>query len=178
MPFCKLAGLPVCFWTGLSDNKMHGTPPPTAPCSSAPDEVRERRELSDAATAGCPHRPRGEGPRGSLDKDTANLRTKILDFRGSDSSRILILRGGILISIGNFPGNLSQAILVRRFLVGRVGVDVRAVGDQERCVPPTPARAWTVGLPPSKAPSRGREAQGRQRGFCLLPPACALLPPS
>ena len=34
---------------------------------------------------------------------TANLRTKILDFRGFDSSRILIVRGGILMSIGDFP---------------------------------------------------------------------------
>ena len=30
-----------------------------------------------------------------LDRDTANLRTKILDFGGLDSSRILVLRGGI-----------------------------------------------------------------------------------
>ena len=34
---------------------------------------------------------------------TANLCTKILDFRGFDSSRILISRGGILMSIGDFP---------------------------------------------------------------------------
>ena len=33
----------------------------------------------------------------------ANLRTKILDFRGSDSSILLIIRGGILMSIGSFP---------------------------------------------------------------------------
>ena len=32
---------------------------------------------------------------------TANLRTEILDFRGFDSSRVLILRGGILMSIGS-----------------------------------------------------------------------------
>ena len=44
--------------------------------------------------------------------DTANLRTKILAFRGFDSGRILILRGGILMSIGNFPEMLSQRILV------------------------------------------------------------------
>ena len=31
---------------------------------------------------------------------SANLRTKILDFRGFDSSIILILRGGVLLSIG------------------------------------------------------------------------------
>ena len=33
---------------------------------------------------------------------TANLRTKVLDIRGFDSSRVLVLRGGILMSIGNF----------------------------------------------------------------------------
>ena len=46
------------------------------------------------------------------DKRGANLRTKILDFRGCDSSVILISRGGILMSIGNFPETLSQQILV------------------------------------------------------------------
>ena len=54
--------------------------------------------------------------------DTGNLPTNIMDFRGADSSRILILRGGILTSRGNFPERLSQAILVMRFLVGRLGV--------------------------------------------------------
>ena len=34
---------------------------------------------------------------------TASLRTKILDFRGFDSSIILILRCGILMSTGNLP---------------------------------------------------------------------------
>ena len=43
---------------------------------------------------------------------TASLRTKILDFRGFDSSIILSLRGGIPRPIGNFPESLSQAILV------------------------------------------------------------------
>ena len=33
----------------------------------------------------------------------ANLHAEILDLRGFDSSRILILRGGILASVGNFP---------------------------------------------------------------------------
>ena len=53
---------------------------------------------------------------------TANLHTKILDFGGLDSSRILNSRGGILVSIGNFPESLSQAVLVRIILVGRLGV--------------------------------------------------------
>ena len=54
---------------------------------------------------------------------TADIRTKILDFRGFGSSRILMLRGEILMSIGNFTEMSSQAILVGRFLVGRLGVE-------------------------------------------------------
>ena len=54
---------------------------------------------------------------------TANLRTKILDFRGFDSSMILILRGGIHRPIGNSPESLSQAILAGIILLGRLGVD-------------------------------------------------------
>ena len=53
---------------------------------------------------------------------TANLHTKIPVFRGFDSNIILILRAWILMSIGNFPESLSQAILAGRFLVGRLGV--------------------------------------------------------
>ena len=34
---------------------------------------------------------------------TPNLPTNIMDFRGFDSSIILILWGGILMSIGDFP---------------------------------------------------------------------------
>ena len=46
----------------------------------------------------------------------------MMDFRGFDSSRILIVRGGILMSIGNLPESLSQAILVGIILGGRLGV--------------------------------------------------------
>ena len=52
---------------------------------------------------------------------TANLCTKILDFRGFDSSRILIVRVGILMPIGRLPESLSQGILVWIILVGRLG---------------------------------------------------------
>ena len=45
---------------------------------------------------------------------SADLRTKILDFRGFDSSIIL---GGIPRPIGDFPESLSQ-----RILAGRLGV--------------------------------------------------------
>ena len=54
--------------------------------------------------------------------DTANLRTKIMDFRGFDSSIILILRSGIPRPIGSFPECLSRAILVGIILVGRLGI--------------------------------------------------------
>ena len=59
---------------------------------------------------------------------TASLSTKILDFIGFDSSIILNLRGGIPRPIGNFPESLSQAILVGRFLVWRLGVQVVVAG--------------------------------------------------
>ena len=52
----------------------------------------------------------------------ANLHTKILDFRGFDSSIILILRGGVPRAIGKYPESLGQAILVGISLVGRLGV--------------------------------------------------------
>ena len=39
---------------------------------------------------------------------TANLRTKILDFRGFGSGGILISRGGILMPMGDFPRSLES----------------------------------------------------------------------
>ena len=51
-----------------------------------------------------------------------NPPTNIMDFRGFDSSIILILRSGICMSIGDFPESLNQAILVGIMLVGRLGV--------------------------------------------------------
>ena len=53
---------------------------------------------------------------------TANLPTSIAGFRGFDSRVILILRGGILRYIGDFPECLSQAMLAGIMLVGRLGV--------------------------------------------------------
>ena len=55
---------------------------------------------------------------------TANLRTKILDFRGFDSSIILMLRGGrggVPLPIGSLPQSLSQRILAGIILGGRLG---------------------------------------------------------
>ena len=52
----------------------------------------------------------------------ANLRTKILDFGGFDSSRILTSKGEILMFMGNFPQGLGQQVLAGIILVGRLGV--------------------------------------------------------
>ena len=54
--------------------------------------------------------------------DIHKLPTNIVDFRGFDSSIILILRGGILTCIGNIPESLSQAMLVGVMLVEGLGV--------------------------------------------------------
>ena len=53
---------------------------------------------------------------------TPNPPTNIADFRGFDSSIILIERGGIPRFIGKLPESLSQAMLVGTMLVGRLGV--------------------------------------------------------
>ena len=57
--------------------------------------------------------------------NTPNLPANIVDFGGFDSSIMLFLRGGILMSIGDFPESLSQAMLVGTMLVGRLGVPRR-----------------------------------------------------
>ena len=59
---------------------------------------------------------------------THNLPTNIMDFRGFDSSIILILRGGIPRHIGNSPESLSQAILVGIMFVARLGVSHGTIG--------------------------------------------------
>ena len=75
-----------------------------------------RTKNPESRCRGESHSHRGSPP------FTPNLPTNIMDFRGFDSSIILILRGGILMSIGDFPESLSQAILVGVMLVGRLGV--------------------------------------------------------
>ena len=56
--------------------------------------------------------PETEADRPSREADTLNLPTNIVEFGGLDSSTILIQRGGILMSIGDFPESLSRAMLV------------------------------------------------------------------
>ena len=65
----------------------------------------------------------------------ANLPSKLLDFRGFDSSRIVISRGGIPRSIGNLPESSSQRILVGIILVGRS--IVRRQSESRRAFVPT-----------------------------------------
>ena len=56
--------------------------------------------------------PHGEAARlagpGGLKGGAADLRTKIVDFRGSDPSIIVVLGGGILMSIGTIQEMLRQ----------------------------------------------------------------------
>ena len=49
-----------------------------------------------------------ERERESTAQNTANLRSKILDFGGFDSSRILILRGGLPRPVLGFPESFIQ----------------------------------------------------------------------
>ena len=76
---------------------------------------------------------------------TANLPTNIVDFRGFDSSIMLCFRCGILMSIGNFPESLSQAMLVGCNVsreIGRIAVHPVRIA-QIRC----PRFVPRVGLP-------------------------------
>ena len=63
---------------------------------------------------------------------TANLRSKILDFRGSDSSGILILKGWNSHAHRELPGNDIESTNLSRdlILVGRLGA-----GPGGRCRP-------------------------------------------
>ena len=88
-------------------------------------------------------------------ESTANLRTKILDFRGFDSSILLSLRCGILMSIGDVQNVLSQQILVGIILVGRLGVRHHQTGCYSR--PPflgTPSVPSTPNLPTKILPAK------------------------
>ena len=103
---------------------------------------------------GVPKGPTGrsnDGDRHGSRYCTANLRTKILDFRGLDSSTILIPKGGILMSMGNFLDNLSQHILVEIILSRGILVE-------------TEASAWASRADDARA---GRSGQKWRGGFRL-----------
>ena len=61
-----------------------------------------RRVAKEWPMASWEHRNRGQS--------TANLPTNIVDFGVFDSSIRLLLRGGILMPIEDFPESLSQAM--------------------------------------------------------------------
>ena len=98
LPVCLLSGCPVGWRTGWLPARLVV-------------------KLSQSMLGSVAFRPQA----GFTFPSTANLRAKILDFRGFDSSGILIFRGGILISAGTFPEMLSQQIVVGIILVGRLG---------------------------------------------------------
>ena len=68
----------------------------------AEHQIRGWRAASDADLRG-----KGSRKRSFFYRDTGN----ILGFRGSGSGKVLIFRGGVLMSVGNLPEILSQAIL-------------------------------------------------------------------
>ena len=95
---------------------------------------------------------------------------RILDVRGFGSSRILIMRGGILTSVGEiFPAVLSQRILVRIVLVGRLGAPQRNVArDVTRCRA-TRACAKT---PVTQVDRKGRSLHAYPRMHTRCRPRC------
>ena len=104
-PFHAMSQQDVLVMGARSSN----TSSPAQRVESQHDRKRVRRRRADGRqTDGCMW-------------NTANLRTKIMDFRGFDSNIILILSGGIPRPIGNLPESLSQAILGGIILVGRLG---------------------------------------------------------
>ena len=83
---------------------------------------------------------------------TPNPPINIVDFTGFDSNIVLIEKGGILMSIGNLPESLSQAMLVGTILVGGLGVVTpESVNSTLLLVEPRPctAAAETALQPPS-----------------------------
>ena len=88
---------------------------------------------------------------------TANLQIRILDFGGFDSSRIFILRVGILMSIGNFPENIESTNL------NRGQSQKRDLGGTHRRPPRSAARPLPFSSLRARA-SRGAAAVCGRRG--------------
>ena len=65
-----------------------------------------------------------------IERITPNPPTNIVDFIGFASSIMLCLRGEILMSIGDFPDSLSQAVLVWIMLGGRLGSECTACSQE------------------------------------------------
>ena len=73
--------------------------------------------LAASLAGGLPGRPGFSRGRWLVARPTANLRTEILDFRGSDSSRVSIFRGGMLMPIGNLPEMSSPCVILLLLLI-------------------------------------------------------------
>ena len=107
----------------------------------------------------------------SSQKPTANLCTKILNFRGFDSSIILHLGGGVLMFIADSPEVLSQQILVGIILVGRFGVDCAQLFKRQYTS--TPLRK-TIGISPARNRGTQRGTRNRLPLSNLLVTFCAI----
>ena len=96
-------------------------------------------------------------PRLASSNLAADLPTNLLDFGGFDLSIILILRGGILRSIGSFPEVLSQQILVGILLVGRLGEGglTPPRHPSTRSAPPGVGEPWLPLTGPISVPASG-----------------------
>ena len=95
--------------------------------------------IDPMCTSECTPLRRTEATGDTFSKTTPNLPTNIVDFRGFDSSIIFILRGGTLMSIGNFPESLSRAMLVGTMLIGRLAVPqgCNTMAHATQVTPPT-----------------------------------------
>ena len=87
---CRRAGMQACRHAGMQAGRQACRHVGHWHEDTCTDVRRERRADMQA----CVH---------DIDTSTANLRTKILDVRGFDSSIILVLRVGTLMSMGSFP---------------------------------------------------------------------------
>ena len=58
--------------------------------------------------------------------------TKFVDFRGFDSNIILLIRGGILMSMGKFPVKFDSSNVSRRNASRRIGRTVPPSGQSQR----------------------------------------------
>ena len=105
-----------------------------------PSRIRGSGNVTDVSMGVNGRRPHSHGVLRSLFRvvtttsvlhSLPGLSTKILDVRGFDSSKILRLRGGLLMSTGTSPEMLSRRILAGIILAGRWGAVLPA--DVRRC---------------------------------------------
>ena len=112
----------------------------------------------------------------------ANLRTKVTDFSGFDSSGVLILRGGILKSIGSFPQNAESTHLSRREYqreIGRTEFSSQGFGESRCRTSQSVQRAVSASSSPFSPRMRSRFSRMqlfvRSSGSCCFTQSVACL---